>query len=114
MGVSFLGTTAPKQNIEISGNNFSIQNRIVDGAGYGIFIGQGPTTNLTISNNTITFDTSGRGFLQFWGIAASLLNNATISNNTIGTATFSYNAATGSGVTLLNNRHPDGTLVPGL
>jgi hypothetical protein len=53
--------------------------------------------------------------LYFWGIASSLLNNATVSNNTIGIANCIVgNGAIGIGVTLFNNRHPGGTLVPGL
>jgi hypothetical protein len=114
-GVGLASSTLPKQNITINGNNFSIQNRVVGGGSYGITISNGATTNLTIGDNTITFDDTGGGFRQFWGIAASLLNNATISNNIIGTANCPvYNAATGTGVTLFNNRHSDGTPVPGL
>jgi parallel beta helix pectate lyase-like protein len=114
-GVGLADRGLPKQNIEITGNTFSIQNRVVGGASYGIFVNYGATTNLTVSNNTITFDNSGGGLLQFWGIAAYSLTNATVSNNTIGTANCSVgNAATGTGVTLSNNRHPDGTHVPGL
>ena len=73
--------------------------------------GASETTNLTINHNTITFDNSGGGLQQFWGITASLLTNATISNNIVGP---SINQVSGTGVTLFNNRHPDGTLVPGL
>ncbi len=110
-GVGLASTTLPKQNITISGNNFSIQNRIVGGGSYGIVAGYGATTNLTISNNTITFDNSGGGLSQFWGITVSLLTNATISNNTVGP---SINTVSGTGITLINNRHPDGTSVSGL
>ncbi|MFZ3375483.1 MAG: right-handed parallel beta-helix repeat-containing protein [Chthoniobacterales bacterium] len=110
-GVGLASSTLPKQNITISGNNFSIQNRVPAGASCGIVAGYGATTNLTISNNTISFDNSGGGLAQFWGITASPLTNATISNNTVGP---SINQVSGTGVTLLNNRHPDGTPVPGL
>jgi hypothetical protein len=114
-GVGLASRTMPKQNITISGNNFSIQNRVIGAGSSGIVAGYGATTNLTVSNNTITFDTSGGGMLNFRGIAMSLLNNATVSNNIIGTANWPVsNAATGTNVTLSNNRHPDGTLVPGL
>src|SRR6185312_989649 len=95
----------PKQNILISGNSFNIQNRNPDGGSYGIVTGPGATTNLTITNNTISFDPSGLEFTTFYGIAVNHLNNATITNNTIGfTVLGLYNFATGSGVTLLNNR----------
>ena len=110
-GVGLASSTLPKQNITISENNLSIQNRIPGGGSYGIVVGYGATTNLTINNNTITFDNSGGGLQQFWGIAASLLTNATISNNIVGP---SINQVSGTGVTMFNNRHPDGTLVPGL
>ena len=110
-GVGLNSPTLPKQDIQISGNNFSIQNRQPGGGSYGITISNGATTNLTIGDNTITFDNTGGGFLQFWGIAASPLTNATISNNIVGP---SINMVSGTDVTLLNNRHPDGTLVPGL
>ena len=110
-GVGLASSTLPKQNITISGNNFSIQNRVVGGGSYGIAISNGATTNLTIGDNTITFDDTGGGFRQFWGIAASPLTNATISNNIVGP---SINMVSGTDVTLLNNRHPDGTPVPGL
>jgi hypothetical protein len=117
VGLNYDSSTVPKRNIQISGNNFSIQNRVTDGASVGVGIGGGgagaetPTINVTISNNTITFDNSGRGRQQFWGIVATSLENATISNNTVGP---SYNRASGTNITLLNNRHPNGTPVPGL
>lgn len=110
-GFALSSPELPKQNIQISGNNFSIQNRVVGGGSYGITVGGQPTTNLTISNNSITFDSSGGGLRQFWGIAASLLNNATISNNIVAP---SINQVSGTDITLFDNRHPDGTRVPGL
>jgi hypothetical protein len=110
-GVGLASSTLPKQNIQISGNNFSIQNRIIGGGSYGIVAGNGQTANLTINSNTITFDDSGGGFSQFWGIAASLLSHATISNNIVGP---SINQVSGTDITLFNNRHPNGTHVPGL
>jgi hypothetical protein len=113
VGVGIITRSSPKQNIKITGNNFSIQNRIA-GASAGILTGYVTTTNLTINNNTINFDTSGGGWIQFWGVAASLLNTATISNNTIGVVNTGYgvtNGATGFGLTMFNNRHPDGTLI---
>jgi hypothetical protein len=118
-GVGLGSHALPKQNIQITGNNFSIQNRAVGGGTYGIGVGYGVTTNLTISNNTITFDNSGGGLPQFWGISASLLSTATISNNTIdnkiGTTTYPvYNTLSGSALTMFNNRAPDGTLIPAL
>ena len=116
-GVGLSNSTLPKQNITISGNNFQIQNRLTYEGSYGISVGVGTTTNLTITNNTITFDTSGKGIPQYYGIAAVLLNTATVSNNTIGYApgnTYFANYATGVGVTLFGNRMTDGSLVPGL
>jgi hypothetical protein len=114
-GVGLSNQVLPKQNITISGNNFSIQNRVPGGGSFGIVTRYAGITHLTINNNTITFDTSGRGMLQFYGVLASLLNSATISNNTIGLAPLGvYNAASGSALTMFNNRHPDGTLIPEL
>ena len=100
-----------KKNIQIRGNSLSIQNQVPGGQSYGIVAYDGATTDATISDNTIAFDTSGGGLLSFCGITMSSLNNATISNNTVEP---SFNRVSGTGVTLLNNRHPDGTHVPGL
>ncbi len=114
-GVGLANSVLPKQNITISGNNFSIQNRVPGGGSFGIATRYAAITNLTINNNTITFDMSGHGMLQFYGVLASFLNTATISNNTIGLAPCGvYNAASGSALTMFNNRHPDGTLIPQL
>jgi hypothetical protein len=114
-GVGLANQLLPKQNITISGNNFSIQNRVPGGGSFGIATRWAAITNLTINNNTITFDTSGQGMLQFYGILASSLNTATISNNTIGLAPVGvYNAASGAALTMFNNRTPNGTLIPGL
>jgi hypothetical protein len=115
-GIGLSNSVLPKQNITISGNNFSIQNRVPGGGSFGIATRYAAITNLTINNNTITFDTSGRGMLQFYGILASLLNTATISNNTIGTSSIAtvYNAASGTALTMFNNRTPNGTLIPAL
>jgi hypothetical protein len=115
IGVGLWSPTVPKRNVKISGNNFQIQNRYAGGASYGIFIQIGQTTDLTISNNTITFDTSGSGQLSFWGIAASSLVNATVSDNIIEPPNGRFNnAVTGSGVTFSNNHDPNGNPVPGL
>ena len=114
-GVGLNNYTLPKQNIEISGNSFLIQNRQLGGPSYGIVAAYGVTTNVTVSNNTFTFDSSGAGVLSFSGISMSLLNNATISNNTIGFANCPLsNTATGINVTLSNNHDPNGNPVPGL
>ena len=114
-GVGIASWAMPKQNIEIRNNYFAIQNRIVGGASYGMVVGYGATTNVTIDSNTITFDLTGGGLMQYWGIAGSLMTNATISNNTIGFAYYVvYNSAGGTNVTLSNNRQPDGTAAPGL
>ncbi len=112
-GVALASWVAPKQNITISGNNFGIQNRVLNGASYGIVVGYATTTNLTVNNNTITFDMSGLGQQYFWGVQASLLNGCTISNNVIGTATCWFgNSARGVAVTLSNNVEPDGSPAP--
>lgn len=114
-GVGLSSWGMPKQNIEIAGNTFLIQNRVVGGASYGIYLGSGATTNVTISNNTIQFDKAGGGLLSYWGIAASSLTGASVSGNVVDIASYPvYDAATGSGVTLINNRTPAGALVPGL
>ena len=116
-GVGICARVLPKQNIEISGNNLSIQNRIPGGASYAILADYQTLSNLTIKNNTITFDTSGGGLIQFRGVMTYLLNTATISDNTIGVVNTGYgvaNDAAGFGLTMFNNRHPDGTLTPNL
>jgi hypothetical protein len=114
-GVGLDSTVTPKQNITIAGNNLKIQNRYSGGGSFGIFVGYGKTTNLTINNNVISFDGSGGGMAQFWGISASLLNGATITNNTVPAPTLgATNGATGSGVTLSNNLTPGGLPTPGL
>ena len=115
LGVGMSSWVAPKQGIEIRNNNFLIQTRIVGGASYGMVIGYGPTSNVTIDSNTITFDLTGAGLKDFWGIAASGLNNATITNNTIGFAYFVVNnSASGTNVITWNNLQTDGTPAPGL
>ena len=103
-----------KQNITISGNTFLIQNRVPHGASYGIEAGYGPTTNLTIDHNTVTFDTSGPGILSFWGIAGGYVTSGTISNNIVGLAPQLNNGFAASTVTMFNNRTPAGTLIPAL
>jgi hypothetical protein len=104
----------PKQNILITGNNFSIQNR-VDGTTYGIAIDGATTSNLTIKDNTFTCDTSGDGLLQFSGIVVSSLNNAAITDNIVGvTPSGVSNYATGTGILLCNNRDSAGVLIPEL
>jgi hypothetical protein len=110
-GVGLGSKTLPKQNIQISGNNFSIQNRN-SGANGGITIAEAPITNLTISNNTILADTSGQGMLQFWGVTGQGLTSATIINNTVDSAF--YNGVTGIGIILFNNRQPNGVPAQGL
>lgn len=115
LGIGVSNPTMPKQNIEISGNYLLIQNRWPNGASNGIIADYGVTTNITVTNNTIMFDSSGRGNLSFWGILMKQLNNATISNNTIGFADCTVdNSATGTGVILSNNHDPNGNPVPGL
>ena len=114
-GVGLSNSVLPKQNITISGNNFSIQNRVPGGGSFGIATRYAAITNLTINNNTINFDTSGKGMLQFYGILASSLNTATISNTTIGlTSVGIYNAASGSALKMFSNRWSNGTPVIGL
>jgi len=119
LGVGLMSTVTPKGKIEISGNSFSIQNRAPPGLlGAAIYVGQAAVTNITISNNTITFDTSGLGTLGFWGIHVAPVNSALVYSNVIGpidpTAYPVMNAVTGTGVILSNNRQPNGASVPGL
>jgi hypothetical protein len=117
MGVAFVTNgSAVKRNIEITGNNMLIQNRYANGASYGIWVTYDSSTNVLIRDNTITFDTAGAGVPAFWGIGASTLVDATVSDNTIGFAPDTYfnNAASGSNVTLSNNRMTDGSPAAGL
>ena len=103
--------TLPKQNIQVSGNSFSIQNRN-NGANDGISVADAPITNLTVTNNTFSADTSGNGMLQYWGIIAYSVTNATITNNIVDP--LFYNAVTGIGLTISNNTQPNGAPVQGL
>jgi hypothetical protein len=101
-----------KQNILISGNNFNIQNRLSDDRSYGITIAGGTSTNLTIGNNTISFDPGGAGVLSFCGIRALALNATVISDNTIGIVPATLvNYVSSTGVTLSNNLMSDGSPV---
>jgi hypothetical protein len=109
--------TWTKKNIQITGNNLNIQNRVEGGPSVGISVAYSPATNITISQNTITFDLSGAGELQFWGIGVwyPLVNTATVSNNTIGLAYYPVtNRVWGSFLTMFNNRTPAGVLIPEL
>jgi hypothetical protein len=103
--------TPPKQNIQISGNNFSIQNRN-NGANCEINNDQIPITNLTVTNNTLSADTSGNGMMQFLGIIADSTTTATITNNVVDP--LFYNRVTGTGLTISGNVQPDGAPVKGL
>jgi len=103
--------TPPKQNILISGNSFSIQNRS-SGANAGINWTGAPITNFTVTHNTLSADTSGSGSLQFWGVIAYSVTNATITNNVVDP--LFYNKVTGTGLTISNNTQPNGAPVDGL
>jgi hypothetical protein len=115
-GVGIGNSGSPRQNILIRGNNINIQNRVINGLSNGILLNSAaPSYNVTIDNNTVTFDTSGHGALKFYGIVAQQLNTATVTNNTIGLTTANLtNLAQGTGLTLSNNRYTNGTPVPGL
>jgi hypothetical protein len=116
-GVGLANPNGPKQNITISNNTFQIQNRNQVGTNCGIVSTFGAVTNLTIDHNVITFDTSGTGVMQFWGIMTLSANTAIISNNTVGVVTLGLgvgSGATGTGLTMFNNRTPDGVLIPTL
>jgi hypothetical protein len=113
-GVGLRSSAVPKQNITVSGNNVQIQNRVSGGGSYAFYTDGGTTTNLVINNNMVTFDSSGGGLLQLWAARMSLLNNSTISNNTIEMPPNFYNSVTGTNVTMFNNVTPDGTPIPGL
>ena len=110
-GVGLSSPTLPKQNIEIRSNNFLIQNRALAGGSYGIVATDSTTTNVMIDSNTIKFDKFGQGMAQFWGVSATLLTTATISNNTIDQT---INSVSGIGLSMFNNLDPAGLPIPGL
>lgn len=115
-GVGLAGWDPIKRNVTVAGNNILIQNRWAGSGCYAIAFGYGTTHNATVTNNTVTFDTSGAGLLNLWGVSALNVAGANISNNVIGLApgTTVQNSVTGTGVSLSNNRTPDGLLVNGL
>ena len=114
LGVGICSWGSPLQNIDISWNNLLIQNRRIDGASFGIINGYGPTNNMTIDHNTVSFDMSGGGILSFWGIGISV-DDAVISTNVIGPINWLItNGAMGGNLTMFNNTQPDGTPVVGL
>ena len=114
-GVGMANSVLPKQNITISGNNFSIQNRVPGGGSFGIVTAYAAVTNLTINNNIITFDKTGLGMLQFYGLLVQPLITATTSNNTIGATPYEdTNIASGTSLIMFNNRSSDGSLIPGI
>jgi hypothetical protein len=105
----------PKRNIQITGNSFSIQNRVPSGASDGIILKNGATSSATIDRNTITFDSSGPGSSAFWGIGGEDVSNTTVSNNVVGLASTAVdNGFALSSVVMFNNRTPAGALIPSL
>jgi hypothetical protein len=106
-----------KNNIQITGNNLNIQNRNA-GPGDGIVVAYSAASNITISGNTISYDTSAGGDQKdFWGISLwyPQVTTATVSNNVIGYAYYLVtNRVWGTSLTMFNNRHPDGILIPEL
>jgi hypothetical protein len=117
MGISFVSAAVgAKQNIVITGNNVQIQNRIIDGASYGIFFSHTAGANITISNNTFSFDDSAKGHRGFFGIRAVPISSSTISENIFGvTGNFYFNNDVGgTNITLINNRMTDGSPAAGL
>ena len=113
-GVGLSSTAMPKQNIEISNNNFSIQDRAVGGGCYGIFSGYGATSNLVVMGNALSFDSSGSGLTLVLG-RGSVASKRRIFNNVVGVSNpLPINSVTGSGITKSNNLQPSGSPVPGL
>jgi hypothetical protein len=108
--------TWTKNNIQITGNNLNIQNR-TSGPGDGIVVAFSPASNITISGNTISYDLSGGGVLQFWGLSLwyPQVATATISNNVIELLNppVTYRVQ-GTNLTMFNNTWSNGTLIPGL
>ncbi len=75
--------TWTKTDVQITGNTINLQNRTsaYGSASYGIGIYGALASNLTISNNHISFSPTGHGFQQFLTISAGQTENCTISDN---------------------------------
>jgi hypothetical protein len=86
LGIGLVASADPtwtKNNVTIAGNSLNIQNRTAPygSAGYGIQIGGSTSSNVSITENYISFTPTGQGYKQFLTISAGLVNS-TISNNT--------------------------------
>jgi hypothetical protein len=86
LGVGFSGAQASwtKQDVNIAGNSFNLQNRVPNygSASYGLRIGESASTNFSIAGNYFSFVTSGQGYKQFLTIDLGGSTDTTISKNT--------------------------------
>lgn len=114
-GVDNNSDNAADKNIEIAGNLFEIQNRIIGGASYGIGnTGKAPCNGLNVHDNEIRKSGEvGKGYNEVRGI--SLNRNLRCVNTKIGpnivNGTDTNDAV---GATLSGNRDASGNVVPGL
>lgn len=75
--------TWTKEDIEIAGNNINVQNRSpgYGSMSYGILINGATSSNVSISENQISFSPTGQGFLQFHTIDVDGCTGGTITDN---------------------------------
>ena len=75
MGIGLLGIqpTWTKNNVNIAGNSFNMQNRIVDigSVSYGIVTSEATNSNLSITGNYFSFTPTGQGYKQFSTMSAT-------------------------------------------
>lgn len=110
-----------KANVQVLSNTLILQNRVPDGATYGILTYGATASNLTVSGNALSFDPSGNGYRQFYSITLSSIENATVQDNTADEASAGSNLAelvrgsvTGYAASILGNRTNTGEAMAGL
>lgn len=110
-----------KANVQVLSNTLILQNRVPDGATYGILAYGATINNSTVSGNALSFDPSGIGYRQFYSITLRSVENATVQDNTADEASAGSNLAelvrgsvTGYAASILGNRTSFGEAMAGL
>lgn len=110
-----------KADVQILSNTLNLQNRVSDGATYGILTYGATASNLTVSGNALSFDPSGNGYRQFYSIVLNSIENATVLDNTADEASAGTNLAelvrgsvSGYATSIAGNRTNTGEAMAGL